>query len=937
MADTVATLVVELIAKDPGLAAKLREAEAGLKATDAEARRTQTSLAALKGDGGAGMLRLAQARARLQVASGDAAGAERTLAAALAQVDRTTAQTIGAQTQLVGIQNKLKASADGAKGGATGLVSSLQGLAGAAAAAGVGLSTVVTVVSSFADAFKFKAELDASRASVAVLLDGVRDVPTTFAEASAYAQDFKLTQQELATAMNASAGIMRNSTAPIGDILNVMQRLTVLNPKENIEGAAFALKELQSGDITSIAERFNISRQAANQMKLEILAGGDAVKILDQYLTSVGATSQALTAQLDGPVGKMKDLALAQEELKLAQGEFATGPGLLALEGQINVTRGATRLLTGDFADLSAAAQQNSSVLNTQAGILGIAANFGIQRAQAAQAQAAAEREAAAAAQEAATATQTSAQADVAGYAAASQYAAGLQEEVSALNQSAADKVSASLASQELAATTGALTAAVEEAAASQLSAADAAALIAAQFSGVEAPAIAELITRQRELGTSTYDSITAQIEQQTQAELLAQKHDALAQAIEAAAASGASAESAAAAIASQFSGVEAPAVINLINLHRELAAARAQAAGPATGALGSIMASKPGRPSAIAGRFAPPQLKVPRTGGGGRAGGGSGGGGVSAAQKAADKAAKAEAKEEERRVKDHERTLQQLVDLEERYGEEQAKIREDFAKRMADAEQEFGDQQIQGRADFYAALAGIEDQAIRRNASAEFEAAAQKAAEIAKTKGADVAAAYEEESAKIIEAQARRQEEIKKLQEDGKKDEAAYLEGVDQLQRDAEQRRLDRIAQGADSLQTQQTEALNQAQQDFADKQADILGGTTSIADAERARLDTMLQQTEQLRQQAALQGGSGAALPPTASAPRTGPAGAPSASGTATTTTTTPADAASLGAVVAVMQDAVARLAAIQAATDNKGIISAVNGLKGSGAFLP
>lgn len=59
-------------------------------------------------------------------------------------------------------------------------------------------------------------------------------------------------------------------------------------------------------------------------------------------------------------------------------------------------------------------------------------------------------------------------------------------------------------------------------------------------------------------------------------AALTALRHDELAEAIRAAAASGGSAISMAAAIAGQFNGVEAPAVANLIRLHRELQAARA-------------------------------------------------------------------------------------------------------------------------------------------------------------------------------------------------------------------------------------------------------------------------------------------------------------------------------------------------------------------------
>ena len=330
----------------------------------------------------AALLRQARAEATLATAQGNTAKAADILSAALTKVDRSSIAAIGAETQLARATKQLDGSMAVLPRTIAGLSHEAASFAVNAITMGGAVSAVTAILGSFADAFKFKADLDASRASINVLLQGVRDSGQVFADASAYAARYKLTQEEMTGALNASTMIMRQSSASTEQILNVMQRLTVLNPAENIKGAAFSIKELASGDITSIAERFNVSRAAANKMKAEILAGGDAVKILDQYLQGVGVTSDALAAKLSGPVGKMKDLAIEQEQLKLAQGEFAMGPGMKFLELQINATRGATRLMSGDLNSMSASLQQNAQYLNFQGGVLGFATNAGIQYAQ---------------------------------------------------------------------------------------------------------------------------------------------------------------------------------------------------------------------------------------------------------------------------------------------------------------------------------------------------------------------------------------------------------------------------------------------------------------------------------------------------------------------------------------------------------------------------
>ncbi|MCI1778086.1 MAG: hypothetical protein LKI04_29135 [Paenibacillus lautus] len=85
-------------------------------------------------------------------------------------------------------------------------------------------------------------------------------------------------------------------------------RLSKLNPTEGLEGAAFSLKELLSGDYTSISERFNISRSMLKDSEAR-LAGmrGDVdgfIKGMDKLLDQQNLTEEAFEKMLDSPAAK---------------------------------------------------------------------------------------------------------------------------------------------------------------------------------------------------------------------------------------------------------------------------------------------------------------------------------------------------------------------------------------------------------------------------------------------------------------------------------------------------------------------------------------------------------------------------------------------------------------------------------------------------------
>lgn len=344
-------------AKDAAALAKIATAAAQAATSNQKLATEVQKTAAASNQAATALQRVSTEAQKTATATNQAATAAQRLATEQNKTAASAANVVAAQARaeqsmlrLSQAQNKAAAGGNYFKQVGDGVTSSIMGVVGPVAAASAAFGAATATVQSFADAFKFKADLDATTLAVNAQLQGMRDSGQVWNEASAFAQKFKLTQQETTQAISASIGVMRSSKAPVEDILGVLARMQVLSPEQSLQEAAIALKALASGDTTSLVTRFEVSRDVANQMKAEIQGGADAVQVMSKFLGDTGIGMDVLAAKTTGAAGALKDLAVAQEQLKLAQAEFAQGPGMVILEGQIRTVTGATRLLSGDFA-----------------------------------------------------------------------------------------------------------------------------------------------------------------------------------------------------------------------------------------------------------------------------------------------------------------------------------------------------------------------------------------------------------------------------------------------------------------------------------------------------------------------------------------------------------------------------------------------------------
>ncbi len=125
----------------------------------------------------------------------------------------------------------------------------------------------------------------------------------TVKQALKYGQDVQAT---LGSSMSFMSATM--NPKQLNELNKLAMRLSKLNPTEGMEGAAFSLKELLSGDYTSISDRFNISRSALKDSAAR-MAGmrGDVdgfIKGMDKLLNQQNLTEEAFEKMMDSPAAK---------------------------------------------------------------------------------------------------------------------------------------------------------------------------------------------------------------------------------------------------------------------------------------------------------------------------------------------------------------------------------------------------------------------------------------------------------------------------------------------------------------------------------------------------------------------------------------------------------------------------------------------------------
>lgn len=306
----------------------------------------------------------AQALAQLAARSGNAAQSERILTAAISQANQESTAAIRAQTQLVGIQNKLRDSASGARAGFSGLASSLGQLKTLAGGLGIGLG-IQQLISGGIEAGGAALQLRETKNSLKAVAGDTQTYTRILGEARRQQLLFGGSLQENIDGLQGLAVTSRQSGADLGTLIDLQKRLTVLNPAQGAQGGLIALNEALAGNITSLSRRFNIPRDTIRKLGDESLPVAERLKVLDQFLSSVGITSQAVANRVDQDALAYRRLAQELGDLKTSAGDGLAGgfsraaTGLSRLLGVVNGNPQAIAELKALFSGQGTISQQD--------------------------------------------------------------------------------------------------------------------------------------------------------------------------------------------------------------------------------------------------------------------------------------------------------------------------------------------------------------------------------------------------------------------------------------------------------------------------------------------------------------------------------------------------------------------------------------------------
>ncbi len=342
------TLVVTLEGKDVNLSELINKVENQMQRGAATAKNfdnTIASLTATEKRNESALSAYAQAQARFAEASGNSNLAVQRLVSAMQALTPNTAAANNVLSQLQGTLNRQAAAAtqaaaaqvrannEVARSQAQAAAQSQKSLSAVTNFAGsfqklIGAYFVATqAADAFASAIRSGNELEKAQASFRALSGDAANYEKNLAAARAQQDRFGGSLQENIEGLSGFANLARRTGIDINELANTARALAIVDPAQGFKGASIALKEFFSGDITSLARRFEIPRDRLNELKE--LAANDA--------------------------------PAAFEKLQGVLAEFGISQSLL--EGQANTTAVAYDKLSGSAADAFASIGQGLAEL----------------------------------------------------------------------------------------------------------------------------------------------------------------------------------------------------------------------------------------------------------------------------------------------------------------------------------------------------------------------------------------------------------------------------------------------------------------------------------------------------------------------------------------------------------------------------------------------
>jgi hypothetical protein len=135
------------------------------------------------------------------------------------------------------------------------------------------------------------------------------------------------TLQENIEQLSGFAVQARLSGANLQDLINVAQRLATLDPGQGIAGASIALREALSGDVTSLARRFEIPRVELAKLRDESTTAAERLRIVSDFLTKAGISADVASKTTSDTARTYNELGAALDSTKTKVGALIAEMG----------------------------------------------------------------------------------------------------------------------------------------------------------------------------------------------------------------------------------------------------------------------------------------------------------------------------------------------------------------------------------------------------------------------------------------------------------------------------------------------------------------------------------------------------------------------------------------------------------------------------------
>ena len=156
--------------------------------------------------------------------------------------------------------------------------------------------TIGTVVMKMAELTEKANRLEKASATINALSGSMSKYQDVLGIATSQQNKFGGTLEENLQGFVSLVPVTKKFGLDLEGIDNIARRLAIVDPLQGFSGAAIALKEFLSGDITSLSRRFEIDRKTLNSIK-EAGTKAEQLKELDKVLNSMGISQEVLAAR----------------------------------------------------------------------------------------------------------------------------------------------------------------------------------------------------------------------------------------------------------------------------------------------------------------------------------------------------------------------------------------------------------------------------------------------------------------------------------------------------------------------------------------------------------------------------------------------------------------------------------------------------------------